>query len=117
MRWIILAVIFGLWLGQIGMIRYEQQARAGDELVVHVNAVNNGGHFLENVKVRLYIPELGIIRSISGFELDREEKAGRYISMEIPPGTGAGDYLMIVQASNRDDVNFRAREYRYFTVI
>lgn len=98
----------------LGMVRLDETVRAGDELAVHVNTLNEGEDDLDNVKVTAYIPDLEIIAKSRNFDLDDGEKQGRWLFIDIPADAQPGYYLVKISVKGND---FRSVKYTGFSVI
>ena len=101
----------------LGMIRYDEIIRPGEELVIHVNVLNDGDEDLDNIRVSAYMPELGLFARSSRFDLDDNEKQAKVVFFDIPYYTVPGVYLMQVSVQNENDIRFRSKAFRYVWVI
>ncbi len=69
---------------------------------------------LEDVKVKAYIPDLGVQMSSHKADLDSGEKSTRYLIGQIPRYTPKGEYLIrIVTYSDKE----RDVSHRYINII
>jgi uncharacterized membrane protein len=98
----------------LGMVRLDEVVRAGDELAVHVNTVNEGDDELDNVKITVYIPDLEIIARSRNFDLGDGEKQGRWLFIDIPEDAQPGHYP--VKITVKGD-RFRSVKYTWFSLI
>jgi hypothetical protein len=100
-------------IGLLGMIRSNQPVSSGEDFEMHVNVLNNFNKDLDGMKVRLFIPELGIMLHSGSFNLYDGEKQGRFIFWNNPD-VPSGDYLVKIVASNDDRSDVK---YRYISII
>ena len=109
MKYGILAAVF-LALALIGSIRTD--GLGDDMLFFHVNVVNDGAKDLDDLRVRVLIYDLDIVFQTSNFDLEDEDRDGKFLFLnkeDIEPGT----YLARITVSN-DDV--REVKHRYVTI-
>ncbi len=106
-------VLFIIVFSFFGMIRSNEVVVSGDALEMYVNIVNSLGSDLDDVRVRMFIYDLGVVVDSDTFDVDGKDNAGRLLFWETG-GAPAGDYLVRITASNDD---FRNVKYRYITII
>lgn len=109
----ILLAVF-LLFGLIGMIRDNGPASVNDMYFMHVNVINDGEDDLENLKVKVLIYDLGIMLQTSSFDLDDNEKDGKFIFWDVPKYTNPGNYWARITVSNDDE---RSVTHRIITVV
>jgi uncharacterized membrane protein len=73
---------------------------AGDYVNFTITTNNVGTKEEKDLRVSLVIYDLGVKKSTTYFDLDKEEKATRNIAFQIPVDTQAGEYLVKINASN-----------------
>ena len=104
-----------------GQIRNDEEVESGEEIVFHVNVANrlddddNGGFRddLEDLKVRIFILELGEMLTANSFDVDDMDSAGKFIFWDTQ-GVPPGEYLARITLSNDD---FREVKHRYITIV
>jgi len=96
-----------------GQIRGNDPVPSGEVLEYHVNAVNNANNDLEDVRVSIFIYELGEFIGTNAFDVDSKDNIGKFLFLNthsIP----SGEYLARITLSNDD---FRKVKHRYITII
>src|SRR3989338_3481716 len=109
---VFLAVFLALWL--IGAIRVNDYG--DDMLFFHVNVVNDGAKYLDDLMIRVLIYDLGIVLQTSNFDLQEGDTDGKFLFLGKGKGKGdiePGTYLARITVSN-DDV--REVRHRYVTI-
>jgi hypothetical protein len=79
----------------------EEKLKAGDFMTCVLDVRNRGNVDLDNVRLQIAIPELGISRRAGPFDLDKGQSTTRTLKLFIPLGTDPGQYL--VRASAYDE--------------
>ena len=90
-----------LAFGIIGMVRIPDFAR-GDIDFMLVNANNEGSDGLDNLQVRVFIYDLGVVLQTDEFDLDSHDTAGKLLYWNAPNDAKPGDYWARITASNDD---------------
>jgi hypothetical protein len=86
---------------EISAIHYvPEDIIAGDYVNFTITTNNVGTKEEKDLRVSLVIYDLGVKKSTTYFDLDKEEKATRNIAFQIPVDTQAGEYLVKINASN-----------------
>lgn len=103
-----MVLVFGL----IGSIRSYSPDPYDGMPFVHVNVKNEFGKNMEDLKVRVFLYDLGAVLQTSSFDLGKGDKDGKFVFLE-GSGLKPGTYLARITASND-----QAREvkHRYVTV-
>ena len=100
-----------LILGLIGRIRFlDDNIMIGDELQTHINLVNREKTEIKDLRVKMYIPDLGIMIVGNGLDIKGKEKQGRFLFWDADK---AGDYLVRIVATSDKAKDVK---YRYVTV-
>ena len=105
-----LFLVFGL----IGMIRDNGPAGTDEMYFMHVNVINDGEDDLEELRVRVLIYDLGIVFQSNSFDVDDNEKDGKFIFWDVPEGTNPGTYWARITVSNDDEKDVK---HRLITVV
>ena len=92
--------VFLLLSVSLGSIRNNDPVAAGDELLTHVNIINDGTEDAEELRVMFFIPELGMFWSSTRTDVDKGEKKGKFFMLEIPEDMEPGYYYTRVVLSN-----------------
>jgi len=87
---------------------------AGDQVPIMINFENTGVSNIEDVKVVVGIPELGIRRSAGPFDVDINKDAHRTLLLELPEYTEPGEYIIRVLIEHDE---FKRIKHRFITVI
>ena len=95
----ILFVVF-LVFGLIGAIRTNDPVSAHDPFYIHVNVNNEGQEDLDDMKVKVYFYDLGIVLQSNPFDLDDGDSTGRFIFWDVPSYVKPGYYFARITASN-----------------
>ena len=85
-----------------------------DEIAMHVNVVNNGNDDAEDVRVSMFIYDLGIQAQSKMFDLDDHEKAAVVLRADTYAAE-PGWYL--ARISLRDDIRELDVDHRYVEII
>ena len=101
-----------LVLGILGQIRFlEENILVGNELETHVNIVNRERTDIDNLRVKMFIPDLGIVISGNPVDIEGREKQGRFLFWDAD--VKQGEYLVRIIASSDKTKDVK---YRYITV-
>ncbi len=88
------------------------KVKAGDYLIVYTK-IKNYGSFNENsVKVRITVPELGIIEQTTATNLDEDDQRLKIFMIYIPKNTKPGYYVLKSQVFNGNSEETEAIEFR-----
>lgn len=98
----------------IATAHVSSMAMVGSAVRVSVNVDNTGSADLENLRVRVIIPNLGISASTSNFDLDVGENKQKTVSLPIPVQARQGLYLVRIIIENEE---FRETAHRYVTIV
>ncbi|MDP3990320.1 MAG: hypothetical protein Q8Q01_03885 [archaeon] len=86
----------------------------GDTVQVSVNVDNNGDVDMEDLRVRVIIPDLGISASTSTFDLNAGMNKQKTLGLPIPVQARQGLYLIRIVIENGD---FHETAHRYVTIV
>ena len=86
----------------------------GDILATASEISNNFEDDLENIRVTVTVPELGLRRSAGPFDVDSNRDELKRIYIELPEDVAPGDYDIRIGISNDD---FQRFIHRVFTII
>jgi len=106
---IMVFLVFGL----LGMIRGLDPVTSGEEYMMHINVVNDGVKDLEDLSVRVYIYDLGIMFQTNSFDVDDGDSTGKIMLWDVPNDVEPGRYWARITASNDDE---RSIKHRLITV-
>ncbi|MFH2028260.1 MAG: C1 family peptidase [Nanoarchaeota archaeon] len=84
-------------------------AGVGDYIESRLSLKNSGDKGLDDVKVTIVIPELGVRSRIGPFDLNEGEELTRAILAEIPEHTQPGEYVVRMTISNDQTIRVRHR--------
>ncbi|MFC1732671.1 hypothetical protein ACFL6I_20400 [candidate division KSB1 bacterium] len=94
---------------------FEQDvARAGDEIEISVYIENLADYDLEELKLRIFIDELGVWRSIGPFDLDEGDHTTKHVYVDIPEDAQNGEYDVRIVVENQE---LKRVKYRLVKVI
>lgn len=108
------AMIFTIFLtlALMGKVRFlDDNIMVGDEMETHVNVINSENTDLDDVRVRMLIPELGIMISTNPLDIGGNEKQGRFLFWDAD--AEPGEYLVRIRATSDES---RSLVYRYITI-
>jgi uncharacterized membrane protein len=83
------------------------------DVVARVNLENLGNANLEDVKLTITVPELGLRRSVGPFSIDEDERVLRNVVLEMVEHVQPGEYYVKIEARSGD---LRKTKYRLITV-
>ena len=78
------------------------EARAGEDVEVLLNLENSGNENLDNTKVQISVPALGIRTSAGPFDLDESENLNKRLTLNLPSETPNGVYYVRIEVHNND---------------
>lgn len=99
---------------KIMSVHLPEEALSGSVLPVSVKLENRGNIDLNNARVEIVIPELGIKRSSSRFDLEQGTAKQGTINVPLPYGLENGDYLVKITLTNGQK---HEAAYRYVSLI
>jgi hypothetical protein len=79
-----------------------EMASAGNQLPVSLVFENNGGSNLDDLRITVSVPELGIFRRAGPFDLKRGETETKSVFLEIPVAAKKGSYELRITVGNDD---------------
>lgn len=103
-----------LAFGLLGMIRGLDYFMPGDVNYMLINVNNDGDEDLDDLKVSVFVYDLGVVLKTSQFDLDDHETAGKILYWDVPKDTEPGSYWARITVSN-DDV--RKVKHRLVTIV
>lgn len=109
--------ITGLGFDPLGIIRFDEQVRPGDQMVVFVSMENFLNTDLDKVKVTAFIPQLGVIYRSDEFDIEGDGHHMKFLLVDIPVDAQKGIYVMQISAQNENDREFRSRAFRYIEIV
>ena len=90
-----------------------EEVTSGDVLSVNVVLDNKGNVDLENAKITVIMPELGIKRSSKSFDIDAGTSKRGIVRVALPYDVQPGEYLVKVSVNND---RYHETAYRYVIV-
>jgi hypothetical protein len=118
MKQIKLFLIYGIFLfslfATMGAFYSNEPVSRGDDLEILAIVSNPNGATLENVNLRLFIYDLGVMINSIPFDVGNRDSVVGRIYWKVPKSVPKGTYLAKLEASN--DI-FRDWEHMYITVI
>ncbi|MEK6857358.1 MAG: hypothetical protein AABX39_02095 [Nanoarchaeota archaeon] len=67
-----------------------------------MNLENSGNENLDNTKVQISVPALGIRTSAGPFDLDESENLNKRLTLNLPSETPNGVYYVRIEVHNND---------------
>ena len=101
-----------LYLGQVRL--FEEYLYPGQELDILVNVVNYDYRDLDDVRVTVFIPEMGLYFRSRSFDVEDRDAYGSVVFEDIPKDAMKGDYLVKISIHNED---IEESTYRYITIV
>ena len=98
----------------IGRFYTNNPVMAGEELEILSVIRNPTNDDFEDVNVRLFIYDLGIMIPAGSFDIDDKESKVARVYWNVPNSIRSGMYLAKLSVSNQD---FRDSEHFYITII
>ena len=83
----------------------EEVLQQDQDLVIVVNVLNKENTDLDDLKVAVVIPELGIKKSSRYFDLDDNHEETKVLVIELPEYTEPGMYDVRITVSNDDNIH------------
>ncbi len=73
---------------------------AGGSLLLSINVANEGDLDLENLRITVLAYDFGINRTTSRFDLHEGRTTRKSLTLPVPAGTSAGEYLLKITVGN-----------------
>ncbi|MFH1316612.1 MAG: hypothetical protein ABII01_03775 [Candidatus Woesearchaeota archaeon] len=108
----IVLIVSSLYLGQIRQF----PEYPGDPIGLHVNVVNNLRHRENDMRVEVYIYDLGLYAVSPRFDLPSNSKTSESIWLAVPENAQPGWYFTKISLMS-DRKGRRDAEYRYVQVV
>lgn len=107
-------LIFSIFsFASLGRFYTNEPVKAGDELEVLATVKNPTGSTADDVSLRVFIYDLGIMLNSNPFDVSKESSAVGRIYWTVPSGTSKGTYLAKLEVSND---RFRDWQHTYITI-
>jgi len=90
-----------------------EEVMVGDYLSAQVKVVNNGNKNMDDLKISMIVPELGLKKSVSEFDLKPGQNKNKNLNLQIPYYAQPGEYLVKVSVTNS---GFHEQTYRLLTI-
>ena len=74
---------------------------------------NNGEKNMGDLKISMIVPELGLKKSVSEFDLKPGQSKNKNLNLQVPYYAQPGEYLVKVSVTNS---NFHEQTYRLITI-
>ncbi len=120
MRELKLFLLYGILMfsifsfASLGRFYISDPVRAGDEMEILATVRNSGSSELDNVNIRLFIYDLGIMLNSHPFDVSSEDTTTGRIYWTAPSNTPKGTHLAKLEVSND---HFRDWQHVYVTII
>ncbi len=99
----------------IGQIRFlDDIFSPGSEVEMHTNIINRGTQDVEDVRMTVYIPELGLYIPYRGIDIDEGSSYGKMMFFDLEDDVEPGEYLVRVRSFSKDH---RTSTYRHITIV
>jgi len=104
-----------LWIKRLGIWGTEgfEKTQSGSEVFVTVSLENTGRDDLNDLKMVVTVPELGVRRSIGPFDLDKDETMSKSVYLPLPEAE-AGEYDVRVIVGNEA---IKRAKHRYMYIV
>jgi len=111
---LIIALLFIIALSPSIQVRFlDDYINQGEDVEMHVRVTNNFDNDMDDVRIKAYIPELGVMFRTNQFDIDDKSSEARFLFWNTD-NYAKGEYLVRVITSNEDFANVK---YRYVTVV
>lgn len=90
----------------------QEDVKAGDYLIVYTKVKNEGNRDESQVRIKITIPEIGIVEKKVINSLDKNDQRLRVFFIKIPENTIPGHYVLKSQVSNSMSQETEAIEFR-----
>lgn len=92
-----------------------EYAKPGEDIGTHVRIQNNRNADLDNVRITIIIPEIGVRKRVGPFDIDDNDAIDKEIYLTLPDDVEPGDYIVKIITTNSNQ-DFRRVKHRYITV-
>lgn len=92
-----------------------EYAKPGEDIGTLVRIQNNRNDDLEDVRITIIIPELGIRKRVGPFDIDDNDAIDKEIYLTLPDDVEPGDYIVKIITTNSNQ-DMRRVKHRYITV-
>lgn len=93
-----------------------EYVKPGEDIGTIVRIQNNRNDDLDDVRITIIIPELGIRKRVGPFDIDDNDAIDKEIYLTLPDDVEPGDYIIKIITTNSNQ-DFRRVKHRYITVI
>lgn len=98
----------------LGGFLIEEPFKRGESGTAYVTIRNNFDKELENVNIRFYIYDLGLVYSSAPSDISKDDHVVQRLFINIPKNIPAGDYLTKITAGND---KFRDTQHVYIRIV
>ena len=110
-----IAMMFMTGVTGIGQIRFlDDTISPGSEVEIHANILNRVDSDADNVRLSVYIPELGYYMPFRGMDINERSSYGKMMFFDLEDDIEPGDYLVRVRSFSE---GYSDSKYRYITII
>ena len=92
-----------------------EYAKPGEDIGTIVRIQNNRNDDLEDVRITIMIPELGIRKRVGPFDIDDNDAIDKEIYLTLPDDVEPGDYIVKIITTNSNQ-DIRRVKHRYITI-
>ncbi len=92
-----------------------EYAKPGEDIGTHVRIQNNRNDDLDDVRITIIIPEIGVRKRVGPFDIDDNDAIDKEIYLTLPDDVEPGDYIVKIITTNSNQ-DFRRVKHRYITV-
>lgn len=92
-----------------------EYARAGEDISLAIRLQNNRNDDMNDVRVTIVLPEIGIRKRIGPFDLSDDDEINKQIHLTLPDDVMPGEYVAKITISGNDG-KIRRVKHRYVTV-
>lgn len=111
-------VFFALLINPLGTVISEDYVMPGSESLLIVNVNNYNTDDLENMKVNVYIPDMGFYQSFGVADIKPRDIQGKITYLNIPRWASSGEHLMWVTLTGyHDDKFFQTSRFKRINII
>jgi len=92
-----------------------EYAKQGEDIRTHVRIQNNHNADLDDVRITMIIPEIGVRKRVGPFDLNDNDAIDKEIYLTLPKDVEPGEYIVKIVTTNSNQ-DFRRVKHRYITV-
>lgn len=107
---VFVALIATAGINSLGQIRFlDDHIAPGSEVEMHANILNKGENKINDVRLTVYIPELGFFQSFGEYDVKKNKPVGKMMHFNIEDDVEPDEYLVRVRTFTKGHWESRYR--------